>query len=129
MRPGSRTRLSYRLLAHPAGWGKRRSMGESDFIALPNGVHQLVKAPLVSVWDRPNTHVSRKMRQMIDDRDWLTVFLLPTYSPDLNPVEGVWPTSNAAWPTSPSSPLDGLETLLRNLIKRLQHRFQTSTAS
>jgi transposase len=22
--------------------------------------------------------------------DWLTVFHLPTYAPDLNPVEGIW---------------------------------------
>ncbi|BBJ37684.1 hypothetical protein SSPO_004020 [Streptomyces antimycoticus] len=42
------------------------------------------------VWDRLNTHVSRTMREMIEVREWLTVFLLSAYSPDLNPVEGVW---------------------------------------
>ncbi|MFC5675227.1 hypothetical protein [Streptomyces incanus] len=49
MRPGSRTRLCHRLRAHPAGRGKRRSMGERDFIALIDGVHQLVRAPVVLV--------------------------------------------------------------------------------
>lgn len=34
MRPGSRTRLCHRLRTHPAGKGKRRSLGERDFIAL-----------------------------------------------------------------------------------------------
>ncbi|MER7582237.1 hypothetical protein [Kitasatospora sp. NPDC097691] len=52
MRPGSRTRLCHRLRTHPAGRGKLRSMGECDFIALIDGVHQLVKAPIVLVWDR-----------------------------------------------------------------------------
>lgn len=42
MRPGSRTRLCHRLRVHRAGKGKRRSMGERDFIALIDGVHQLV---------------------------------------------------------------------------------------
>ncbi|MFF4352549.1 transposase [Streptomyces sp. NPDC001530] len=64
-------------------------MGERDFIALIDGAHQLVRAPIVLVWDRLNTHVSRRMRQFIAEREWLTVFLLTAYSPDLNPVEGV----------------------------------------
>ena len=29
------------------------------------------------------------MRRYIADRDWLTVFQLPFYAPDLNPVEGI----------------------------------------
>ncbi|MBB5130130.1 transposase [Streptomyces albaduncus] len=75
IRPGSRTRLCHRLRTHPAGRGKRRSMGERDFIALVDGVHQLLKAPIVLVWDRLNTHVSRVMRELIAERKWLTVFL------------------------------------------------------
>ena len=89
-RPGSRTRLCHRLRTHRAGKGKRRSMGERDFIALIDGVHQLVKAPIVLVWDRLNTHVSHAMRERIAEREWLTVFLLPAYSPDLNPIEHSW---------------------------------------
>ncbi|MFD6230523.1 hypothetical protein ACFWFZ_27210 [Streptomyces sp. NPDC060232] len=36
-------------------------MDGRDFIVLVDGVHQLVKAPIVLIWDRLNTHVSRKM--------------------------------------------------------------------
>ncbi|GAA2287812.1 hypothetical protein GCM10010368_68820 [Streptomyces roseiscleroticus] len=63
MRPGSRARLCHRLIAHPAGRGKRRSLGERDFIALIDGAHQLLRAPIVLVWDRLNTHVSHAMRR------------------------------------------------------------------
>ncbi len=55
IRPGSRTRLCHRLRTHQAGKGARRSMGERDFIALIDGVHQLLRAPIVLVWDRLNT--------------------------------------------------------------------------
>ncbi|WSA96010.1 transposase [Streptomyces sp. NBC_01795] len=65
-------------------------MGERDFIALIDGTHQPVKAPIVLMWDRLNTHVSHAMRELIAEREWLTEFLLPAYSPHLDSVEGVW---------------------------------------
>jgi transposase len=40
--------------------------------------------------DNVNIHVDARMRALIDTRPWLTVFYLPTYAPDLNPVEMVW---------------------------------------
>ncbi|MFD9797156.1 transposase [Streptomyces sp. NPDC059070] len=122
MRPGSRTRLCHRLISHPAGKGKRRSMSEKDFIALIDGVHQLVKAPIVLVWDRLNTHVSRTMRKLTDEREWLTVFLLPAYSPQLNPVEWVWAHVKRSLANLAVMALDRLETLVRNRLKRLQYR-------
>ncbi|WSK89957.1 transposase [Streptomyces sp. NBC_01278] len=122
MRPGSRTRLCHRLRSHPAGKGTRRSMGEGDFIALLDGVHQLVRAPIVLVWDRLNTHVSRKMQGLVAEREWLTVFLLPAYSPNLNPVEWVWAHVKRSLAVMA---LDRLETLVRNRLKRLQYRPHT----
>ncbi|WP_434060627.1 IS630 family transposase [Streptomyces yunnanensis] len=125
MRPGSRTRLCHRLRTHPAGKSARRSMGERDFIALIDGVHQLVKAPIVLVWDRLNTHVSRAMGELIAERDWLTVFLLPAYSPDLNPVEWVWAHVKRSLANLAVMALDQLEALVRNRLKRLQYRPDT----
>ncbi|MFJ7199888.1 MULTISPECIES: hypothetical protein [unclassified Streptomyces] len=52
-------------------------MSERDFIALLDGTHRFIKAPIVLVWDRLNTHVSRTMRELNDARERLTVFLLP----------------------------------------------------
>lgn len=34
-------------------------------MALIDGVHQLLKEPIVLVWDRQNTHVSRAMRDLM----------------------------------------------------------------
>lgn len=87
-----------------SGKGKRRSRGERDFVALIDGVHQLVKAPIALVRDRLSTHVSPTMRELITGREWLTVFLLPAPHPASTRLRGCERTSNAAWPTSPSSP-------------------------
>ncbi|WKX16328.1 transposase [Streptomyces sp. NL15-2K] len=125
IRPGSRTRLCHRLRTHRAGGSARRSMGERDFIALIDGVHQLVKAPIVLVWDRLNTHVSHAMRELTAEREWLTVFLLPAYSPDLNPVEWVWAHVKRSLANLAVVALDRLEALVRNRLKRLQYRPDT----
>ncbi|MFD4482685.1 transposase [Streptomyces sp. NPDC058471] len=91
-------------------------------MALIDGAHQLVKVPIVLVWDRLNTHVSRRMQQLITDREWLTVFLLPAYSPDLNPVEWVWAHVKHSPANLAVVALDRLEAFVRNRLKRLQYR-------
>ncbi|MEU9617305.1 transposase [Streptomyces sp. NPDC048209] len=122
MRPGSRTRLCHRLRRHTGRKGERRSLSERDYIGLIDGIHQLVKAPIVLVWDRLNTHVSHAMRDLISARDWLTVFILPAYAPELNAVEYLWAHVKRSLANLASVALDRLETLVRNRLKRLQYR-------
>uniref|UniRef100_UPI0016697A7E transposase n=1 Tax=Streptomyces albiflavescens TaxID=1623582 RepID=UPI0016697A7E len=122
MRPGSRTRLCHRLRRHTGRKGERRSLSERDYIALVDGVHQLVKAPIVLVWDRLNTHVSHKMRDLIDARAWLTVFTLPAYAPELNAVEYLWAHVKHSLANLASVALGRLAALVCNRLKRLQYR-------
>ncbi|MBS2961455.1 transposase [Actinocrinis puniceicyclus] len=39
---------------------------------------------------RTHTHRTAGMRRFIAEHDWLTVYHLPPYIPQLNPVEGIW---------------------------------------
>ncbi len=102
-------------------------MSERDFIALVDRVHHLVRPPIILVC--LNTYVSRRMRDLVAEREWLTVFLLPAYSPDLNPVEGVWAHVKRSLANLAVMALDRLETLVRNRLKRLQYRPTPPTAS
>ncbi|MFI1539748.1 transposase [Streptomyces anandii] len=52
--------------------------------------HLRLGAPIVVVRDNPNTHRAAGMRKYAAGHDWLTVIQLPSYSSELNPVEGVW---------------------------------------
>ncbi|WP_404800150.1 transposase [Actinomadura algeriensis] len=50
----------------------------------PRGHQQLPDGKIVLVWDNLNIHLSTAMRTFIDEHaDWLTVFHLPAYAPEL----------------------------------------------
>ncbi|GAA2340193.1 hypothetical protein GCM10010431_74550 [Streptomyces kunmingensis] len=63
------------------------------------------------------------MRQYAAEHDWLTIIQLPSYAPDLNPVEGIWsllrrgPLANAAFHDD-----DHLERTLRRGLRHIQLR-------
>ncbi|MFJ5780379.1 transposase [Streptomyces sp. NPDC093094] len=65
------------------------------------------------------------MRESIAEREWLTVFLLPACSPDLNPVEGVRAHVERSLAGLAVVCLDRLETLVRNRLERLRYRPHT----
>ncbi len=85
-RPGDQARLIYRTHRGRRG-DKRKGFAETDYARLLDAAHQQLDGPVVLVWDNLNTHISRAMRELIAARDWLTVFQLPSYAPELNPVE------------------------------------------
>ena len=89
VRPGCRPRLIFRT--HRARRAdKRKGFTETDYARFLDAAHQQLHGPVVLVRDGLNTHASRAMRELIAARDWLTVFRLPPYAPELNPVENVW---------------------------------------
>ncbi|MEU6369977.1 transposase [Streptomyces sp. NPDC046931] len=122
MLPARPARLCYRLRRHTGRKGERRSLGESDYIRLFDGAHHLLKAPLVVVWDRLSTHISKAMQALVAEREWLTVVLLPRYAPDLNPVEGLWAHVKRSLANLAARTLSELETLLRGRLRALQYR-------
>jgi hypothetical protein len=125
MRPGTRSRLCYRIRVHHKRRGERRSLSQTDYTHLIDGIHRLLKAPIVLVWDRLDTHISRVMKRLIVARPRLTVFLLPGYAPELNPVEGVWSRCERSLANLTAGTIDRLEALMRNRLKRLRYRSAT----
>ncbi|MFE0514386.1 transposase [Streptomyces sp. NPDC058964] len=71
--------------------------------------------------DRLNSHFLHAMRELIAECEWLTVFLLPAYSPGLTPIEGVWAHVKRGLANLAVVALDRVETLARNRLKRLRY--------
>ena len=121
VRPGYRPRLIYRT--HRARRGdKRKGFTETDYARFLDAAHQQLGGPLVLVWDGLNTHTSRAMRELIAARDWLTVFRLPPYAPELNPVEPVWSNLKRSLANLVKQDIGQLTALVRTRLRRMQYQ-------
>ncbi len=69
------------------GRDQRKGFAETDYARLPGAAHQQLGGPLMVVRDTLNAHFSREMDGLVAARDWLTVYRLPPYAHELNPVE------------------------------------------
>jgi len=84
--------------------------------------HQQLAGPLVVVWDNLNAHVSGVMADLIAARDWLTVYRLPPYAHELNPVEPVWSHLKRSLANLAKRNLAQLTALIKTRLKRMQYR-------
>lgn len=121
VRPGCRPRLIFRT--HRARRGdKRKGFTEHEYARLLDAAHQQLGGPVVLVWDNLNTHVSRAMRELIAARDWLTVFQLPPYASELNPVEPAWSNLKRSLANLTKHDIGQLTALVKTRLRQMQYR-------
>ena len=122
-KPGHRPRLIYRTHR-----GRRRDMSrgkgftEADYAALLDAAHRQLGGPIVLVWDNLNIHVSAAMAELIAARPWLTVYRLPSYAHELNPVEPVWAHLKRSLANLTKHNIAELTVLVKTRLKRMQYR-------
>jgi transposase len=121
VRPGCRPRLIFRT--HRARRSdKRKGFTEHEYARLLDAAHQQLGGPVVLVWDNLNTHTSSAMRELIAARDWLTVFQLPPYASELNPVEPAWSNLKRSLANLTKHNIDQLTALVKTRLRRMQYR-------
>jgi transposase len=74
-----------------AAWtAKEQLRGLLGCARLLDAAHRQLGGPLAIIEDHLNSHVSQAMTELIAAGDWLTVYRLPPYAHELNPVQPVW---------------------------------------
>ena len=121
-RPGHRPRLIYRVHKDQRRNDRRKGFTETDYASLLDAAHQQLGGPVVAVWDNLNTHISRAMGELIAARSWLTVYQLPPYAHELNPVEPVWSHLKRSLANLTRHNLAQLTALVKTRLKRMQYR-------
>jgi hypothetical protein len=120
-KPGHRPRLIYRTHRARRGSG-RKGFTEADYAALLDAAHRQLGGPIVLIWDNLNTHVSAAMIKLIAARPWLTVYRLPPYAHELNPVEPVWSHLKRSLANLTKQSIAELTALVKTRLKRMQYR-------
>ena len=120
-RPGHRPRLIYRTHCGRRGGG-RKGFTEADYATLLDAAHQQLGGPIVLVWDNLNTHASKAMAEIVAARSWLTVFRLPPYAHELNPVERVWSHLKRSLANLTKHTITELTALVKTRLRRMQYR-------
>ena len=62
------------------------------------------------------------MRELIAARHWLTVFQLPPYASELNPVEPVWSNLKRSLANLTKHDIDQLTALVKTRLRRMRYR-------
>jgi putative transposase len=115
-------RYIYRTLLYHGRRHEPKGFDEDRYARLLDAAHQQLGGPIVLVWDNINNHKSVRMVELIEARKWLTVFRLPTYAPELNPVEGVWSAMKSGLVNLAKRDIDQLQNIIKNRLRRLQYR-------
>jgi putative transposase len=123
VKPGQRPRLIYRVHARRRPPGeKRKGFTEKEYARPLDAAHAQLAGPVVLVWDNLNAHVSGVMAELIAARDWLTVFRLPPYAHELNPVESVWSVLKRSLANLVKHNISELTALAKTRLRRMQYR-------
>jgi putative transposase len=122
VRSGQRARLIYRVHTGSRRQDKRKGFTEADYARLLDAAHQQLGGPVVLVWDNLNTHVSAVMTDLVAARDWLTVFQLPPYASELNPVERIWSVLKRSLANLTKTDLGQLTALAKTRLRRMQYQ-------
>ncbi|WP_420712620.1 IS630 family transposase [Streptomyces sp. PsTaAH-124] len=122
-KPGHRSRLIYRPRRDGGQRDGRKSFSWCDYRDLLTAAHQQLGGPIVLVRDNLNVHKAADLREWAETQDWLTIYYLPPYAPDLNPVEGIWSLLRRGWLSNVafSTPEHLVQTIRRGL-RHIQYR-------
>ena len=121
-RPGERSRLIYRTMLHRGRKGEPKGFREHDFARLLDAAYQQLQAPIVLIWDGLNAHKSARMRMLAAAWPWLRVYQLPSYAPELNPVEKIWSAMKRSLGNLPARKASTLSEAVKNRLKKMQYR-------
>lgn len=122
-RPGDRPHFFYKLHVYHGRKGEPKTFAWHEYRDLIITAHQRLNAPLVWCWDNLNVHLSKELTEFADEHaDWLRIFQMPAYAPELNPAEGVWSLLKRAIANFVATKLKGLVRSVKRKLNKIQFR-------
>jgi len=74
-------------------------------------------------WDNLNIHLAPELADFAtENAEWLRIYRLPAYAPELNPAEGIWSLLKRAIANFAAPGLDYLVRIVKRKLKKIQYR-------
>ncbi|WP_405656959.1 transposase [Streptomyces sp. RK9] len=122
-KPGERSRLIYGIREYRGRKDEPKGFGWRDLRDLIVRARIQLDGPIVLVWDNVRLHLTVGMKEFIEaNTEWLTLFQLPTYAPDLNPAEGVWSLVKRDIGNLAAADLAQITRAVKRRLKQIQYR-------
>ncbi|MEU7316430.1 transposase [Streptomyces sp. NPDC007083] len=122
-RTGERSRLIYAVREYNGRKNQPKGFGWRDFRDLILRARSQLGGPIALVWDNVCIHLTAPPEEFIEaNADWLTVFQLPTYAPELNPQEGVWAMVKRDLGDLAAADLSQITRAVKRRLKRIEYR-------
>ena len=123
LRPGHRSRFFYRLHVYHGRKGEPKTFTWQDYRDLIVMTHIQLGTPVVWVSDNLSVHLVQELYDFAEEnKEWLRVFQLPSYAPELNPQEGAWSLMRRMMVDFVAADLTGLVRIMKRKLKRIQYR-------
>ncbi|MFH8520689.1 transposase [Streptomyces gelaticus] len=127
---GRRSRLIYAIREYRGRKDEPKGFGWRDFRDLIVRARIQLGGPIVLVWDNVRLHLTAGMKEFFAaNAEWLTVFQLPAYAPDLNPTEGVWALVKRDLGNLAAADLSEITRAVKRRLKKIQYALPSSTAA
>jgi putative transposase len=102
----------------------RGSIRSAQVVRFLNTLRRHRRRPVILLWDRLPAHRSRRVAQALEQhRRWLRIEWLPSYAPELNPVELLW--NHLDTTALANTPVENLSRLRRRVhtgTERVRHQ-------
>jgi transposase len=122
-RPGDRPRLFYQLRVCRRRKGEPRGFTWQDYRDLIIATHRQLGAPLVWCWDNLNIHLAPQLAEFAtENTEWLRIYRMPAYAPELNLAEGIWSLLKRAMVNFAAADVAGLVRIVKRKLKKIQYR-------
>jgi transposase len=122
-RPGCRPHLFYKLHVYRRRKGEAKGFTWAEHRDLIIAAHRELAAPVIWIWDNLNTHLGPGLADFArQNREWLRIYRLPAYAPELNPAEGIWSLLKRAVANFAAADLNALVRIVKRKLKKIQYR-------
>ncbi|MEV6107810.1 transposase [Streptomyces sp. NPDC051940] len=122
-KPGQRPRLFFKLHGYHRRKGEVKTFAWSDYRDFIRTVHLQLGTPVVWVWDNLSVHLQQELFDFeAEHRDWLAIFHLPPYAPEINPLEGIWSLLKRALSAFAAADLVHLTQVIKRKLKKIQYQ-------